>query len=233
MDMNTKPKTLLAARRGIPVGAWVALVFSAGVSLASETEHRTVTGRLVAPPDCRWNLGETKVFLQEQLPPIPIPPYVKAKGRGAEDEWLKKWKTTEECQAFLSKPRRMRDVSVSNDGSFAIEKVVAGDYWLFYSFYDRFENDLLSIGTKPFSLSPGGTPVALGEIQMADRPRLRKGERAPRFEVAAMDGAVMKNEFILSCDVARIAQYELDTWEWPMPNEMKPTFRLSVFKSDE
>jgi peroxiredoxin len=36
--------------------------------------------------------------------------------------------------------------------------------------------------------------LALGEIQMAVRPHLRKGERAPSFEVAAMDGAVMSLE---------------------------------------
>ena len=194
MNMNTKPKTLLAALRGIPVGAWVALALSAGVSLASEPGHRTATGRLVAPADCRWNLGETKAFLQEQLPPFPIPPDAKAKGRGAEDEWFQKWKTTEECRAFIARPRRKYDVSVSIDGSFSIENVAPGSYWLSYSYYDKGENEHISGGLKAFSVSPGAAPLPLGEIQMAVRPHLSKGERAPGFEVTAMDGTTISLE---------------------------------------
>jgi len=173
-----------------------AAALSPDVSLTSDARHRTVTGSMVAPPppDCGWNLGETKAVLLEQLPPFPMPPSVKAKGRGAEAEWFQKWKTTDEGQAFLAQPRRKYDVSVSHDGSFSIEKVVPGDYWLCYSFYDKLESDLLSIGHKTFSLSPGAGPFALGEIQMTVRPYLRKGERAPRFEVAAMDRAVMSLE---------------------------------------
>jgi thiol-disulfide isomerase/thioredoxin len=197
MNMNTKPKTLLAALRRIPVGAWVALVLSAGVSLASEPGHRTVTGRLVAPADCRWNLGETKSMLQEQLPPFPIPPEVKAKGRNAEDEWFQMWKTTEEARAFFDRPRRKYDVSVSSDGSFAIEKVVPGDYWFFYTLPDSLENEPVSMGHKAFSLSPGAAPWALGEIRMTVLPHLGRGERAPQFEVRALDGTALS---LQSCE---------------------------------
>ena len=173
-----------------------AVTLSADVSVTSDQRHRTVTGSLVAPPppDCWWNLSETKAFLQEQLPPFPIPPDVKAKGRRAEDKWFQKWKTTDEYQAFSTQPRRKYDVSISSDGLFSIEKVVPGDYWLSYSFHDKVENDLVSLGTKRFSLSPGAAPFALGEIRMTVRPHLKKGERAPSFEVAAMDGAVMSLE---------------------------------------
>jgi len=171
-----------------------AVALSPDVSLASEPRHRTVTGRLIAPPDCPWKLGETKGILQEQLPPFPIPPDVKAKGRRAEDEWFQKWKTTEEGQTFLNQPRRKYEVSVSSDGSFSVENVVTGTYWLSYSLYDKLENEVVSGGMKSFSLSPGTTVLALGEIQMTARPYLRKGERAPSFEVAAMDGTVMNLE---------------------------------------
>jgi hypothetical protein len=174
-----------------------AVALSPDVSLTSEPRRvslRTITGSLVAPPDCPWNLGETKAILQEQLPPFPIPPAVKAKGRGAEDEWFQTWKTTEEGLAFLTQPRRKYDVSVLNDGSFSIGNVAPGNYWLSYSYYDKGENEHISGGLKAFSVSPGAAPLPLGEIQMAVRPHLSKGEQAPRFEVAAMDGAVMSLE---------------------------------------
>ena len=173
--MNTKPKAVFTALRGIPLGVWVALGLSAGVALAAELEPRTVTGRLVAPPDCNWTLGETKGLLLEQLPAFPIPPKAKSKGRLAEDEWFQKWKTTAEGQAFLSQPRKKYDLCASNDGSFSIENVVPGEYWLSYSFHDKQENELVSTGRKTFSLSPGATPFSLGEIQMAVRPYLRNG----------------------------------------------------------
>jgi hypothetical protein len=171
-----------------------AVTLSADVSLTSEPRHRTVSGKLAAPPDCPWKLGETKEILQEQLPPFPIPPDVKAKGRRAEDEWFQKWKTIEEGQTFLNQPRRKYEVSISSDGSFSVENVVTGTYWLSYSLYDKLENEIVSGGMKSFSLSSGTTALALGEIQMTVRPYLREGERAPSFEVAAMDGTVMNLE---------------------------------------
>lgn len=154
----------------------------------------TISGRLTAPPDCQWDLRETKALLQQQLPPFPIPPSVKANGRTAEQAWFQEWKSTEAGQAFLNQPRKRYDVSVLRDGSFCLQSVAPGNYWLTYSFYDRTEKENVSSGLQPFTVSPGTTTVALGDIQMSVRPHLKKGDQAPAFEITATDGTMMSLE---------------------------------------
>jgi hypothetical protein len=183
--MNMKIKSIIRpdALRGISLLVRVALGLTAVCAVASDPGERTVTGRLAAPPDCHWNLSETKGLLMQELPAFPIPPDVKSKGRRAQDEWFQKWKLTEEGQAFLSQPRKKYDLRVAGGGSFSIAKVVPGNYWLCYSYHDQLEKELVCMGKKTFSLSVGATPFALGSIQMTVRPFLKKGERAPRFAV--------------------------------------------------
>ena len=216
--MNATWKNSRLAVWGGPVGAWSALGAAGlvivvvlalgrdddkrprpappapGQMISAEPAHRTVAGKLVAPPGCLWPLEETKAMLQEQMPPLPIPPSIKQRGRRAEDEWFQMWKTTEEGRAFLGHPRRRCEVAVSRDGMFRIERAVPGNYWFSYSFHDKLENEILSIGRKSVLVSPGAAPLALGEIQMAMRPHLRNGERGPSFNVMATDGSVLSLE---------------------------------------
>ncbi len=162
---------------------------------------RPVVGRVVAPGGEKIDLTFGQNSLRAALPQPDVP-----KGLTNEEkaEWYEAWTKTPEGKAYAEGANRNFTVKVEGDGSFRVEDVPAGDYEVNIAINEPpvgnacgIGGDLLASARRKFTIPAmeGGRsdePLDVGTIELAMTKRVKVGDQAPGFEVAALGEGVVK-----------------------------------------